>query len=84
MSSLRPKPVIATTVGANKEVIEERKNGYLVPCGYPERIHSAVMRLTAIESLAAEIGEAGRKRVEENFTLEQMARGYAELYSQIK
>ena len=78
------KPVIATAIGANKEVIEERKNGYLVPCGFPERIHSAVMRLTAIESLAAEIGEAGRKRVEECFTLEQMARGYAELYGQVK
>jgi len=78
------KPVIATAIGANKEVIEERKNGYLVPCGFPERIHSAVMRLTAIESLAAEIGAAGRKRVEENFTLEQMARGYSELYSQVK
>ncbi|HLF19142.1 MAG TPA: glycosyltransferase [Candidatus Omnitrophota bacterium] len=77
------KPVIATSIGANTEVIEERKNGYLVPCGFPERIHSAVMRLKAIDSLASEIGEAGRKKVEEGFTLEQMARGYSELYTQV-
>jgi glycosyltransferase involved in cell wall biosynthesis len=77
------KPVIATAVGANKEVIEERKNGYLVPCGFPERIHSAIMRLNAIKELPAQIGEAGRKLVEEKFTIDATVNSYAELYKAI-
>jgi len=77
------KPVIATTVGANKEVVEEPKTGYLVPCGFPERIHSAVMMLNAIETLSKEIGEAGRKKVEEKFTIEITAKAYFELYQSL-
>jgi glycosyltransferase involved in cell wall biosynthesis len=77
------KPVVATSVGANKEVITEGKNGYLVPCGFPERIHTAVMRLNSIPELPRQIGEAGRKLVEEKFTLEGMVNSYAELYAKL-
>ena len=77
------KPVIASSIGANKEVIEERKNGYLVPCGFPERIHSAVMRLNAIKELPQQIGEAGRRLVEEKFTLERTVNSYGELYKEL-
>ena len=77
------KPVIATSVGANKEVIEERTNGYLVPCGFPERIHSAIMRLNAIKELPAQIGAAGRRIVEERFTIVKTVNSYAELYKEI-
>jgi len=77
------KPVIATTVGSNAEVVEEKKTGYMVPCGFPERIHSALMRILAIDTLASEIGQAGRKKIEEGFTLDRMALFYEQVYRQI-
>jgi len=77
------KPVIATSIGSNPEMIVERKTGYLVPCGYPERIDTAVMRLKALPNLVADIGKAARERVEELFTAEMMELNYRKLYERL-
>lgn len=73
-------PVIATKVGANAEVILERKTGYLVPCGFPERIDSAIMRLNAIKSLPKEMGAQSQLHVQKDFSIASMAARYSELY----
>lgn len=74
-------PVIATKIGANAEVIDERKTGYLVPCGFPERIDSAIMRLNAIKTLPREMGEHSQKHVLNDFSIDRMAAKYQELYT---
>ena len=74
-------PVIATKIGANAEVILERKTGYLVPCGFPERIDSAIMRLNAIKTLPKEMGVQSRLHVQKDFSIASMAARYQELYS---
>lgn len=74
-------PVIATKIGANAEVIDERRTGYLVPCGFPERIDSAVMRLNAIKTLPKEMGQESQKHVRNAFTIDRMAALYQELYT---
>ncbi|MBP9853805.1 MAG: glycosyltransferase [Candidatus Omnitrophica bacterium] len=74
-------PVIATKIGANEEVIDERKTGYIVPCGFPERIDSAIMRLNAIKTLPQEMGEHSREHIVKNFTINLMAEKYQELYT---
>lgn len=73
-------PVIATKIGANAEVILERKTGYLVPCGFPERIDSAIMRLNAIKTLPKEMGVQSRLHVQKDFSIASMAARYQELY----
>ncbi len=73
-------PVIATKIGANAEVILERKTGYLVPCGFPERIDSAIMRLNAIKTLPKEMGVQSRLHVQKDFSIASMAARYSELY----
>lgn len=76
------KPVVATKVGGTPEVVVEGETGYLVPCGYPERIEVAVMKLYINRKLAAEVGAKGRKRAEDVFGLDKMVAAYVELYRQ--
>jgi len=76
-------PVIATKIGENPEVIIENKTGYLVPCGFPERIDTAIMRLNAINTLAGQMGESARKHVLESFSADVTADKYLELYDGI-
>jgi len=80
MASAMGKPVIATKIGNHEDVIQENKTGYLVPCGFPERIDSAVMRLKAIHTLAEEIGQNGVHFVKEEFSIDGMGKKYLELY----
>lgn len=77
------KPIVATKVGGNPEVVDDGKTGILVPCGFPERIESAVMRFYANRSLIPEFAEAGRKRAYELFSLQNMTDKYEDLYRQI-
>ena len=77
------KPVIATKVGGNPEVVVDNVTGILVPCGFPERIESAVMKLYANRSLLPEYGQAGQKRAYELFSLDRMTSEYEKLYQEI-
>jgi len=77
------KPVIATQVGGNPEVVVEKETGHLVPCGFPERIESAVSRLYVNRDLAEKMAIAGKKRVENMFSLKHMTDGYKSLYEKM-
>ena len=73
-------PVISTKIGTNPEIVAERKTGHLVPCGFPERIDSAIMRLNAIKTLSSEMGQAAQKHTEDKFTIEKMVQNYHQVY----
>lgn len=77
------KPVITTNVFEYPELVDERKSGIVVQCGFPERIDSAIMRLNAINGLADQFGQAGRARLEELFTISTMAEQYKLHYGKI-
>lgn len=62
------KPVVATRVGGIPEVVEDGVNGYLVEPGDVDGLTARVMQLIADPALRARLGEAGRTRVEQNFT----------------
>jgi glycosyltransferase involved in cell wall biosynthesis len=62
------KPVVATRVGGIPEVVEDGVNGYLVAAGDVEALTDRVSRLIADPTLCMRMGEAGRARVEQNFT----------------
>jgi glycosyltransferase involved in cell wall biosynthesis len=75
------KPVVATKVGGNPEVIENGKTGSLVPCGFPERIEVAVMKIYINKNLGPQLAEAGRRRAEEIFSLQKITQAYMDLYN---
>lgn len=66
------RPIVATDVGSVSELVEDGVNGYLVPPRAPRQLARAMMRILRDPQLGKRIGEAGRKRVEKQYTVERM------------
>ena len=77
------RPVVATPVGGTAEVVEDGETGLLVPPRDPAALAAALRRLLADRELARRLGEAGRRRVAERFTLAAMTRRILELYDEV-
>ncbi len=77
-------PVITTRAGALPEVVgQDGDSGILVPPADPDALAAAIKSLLGDESLRRKMGEAGRKRVERNFTWEQAAKRVVEVYEEV-
>ncbi len=74
------RPVVATPVGGTPELVVDGETGLLVPAGDVDALADALRRLLDDPELAARMGEAGRRRVEERFTAERMVERVLELY----
>jgi len=72
-------PVIASRTGGLPEIVIDGVNGFLVD-NDPAAIAEAVARLAGDRELAARLGAAGRRLVEEQFTIERMAEKTIEAY----
>lgn len=66
-------PVVATKVGGVVEIIEHERTGLLVMPRDIDAMANAVMRLLKDRTLAAQIVLAARKKLENKYTLENMA-----------
>lgn len=64
------RPVIGTRVGAIASVIDEGENGLLVEYLDPDGMAKAILKLMGDPALRARLGEAGRKKLLENYTWE--------------
>ncbi|MCK4596461.1 glycosyltransferase, partial [bacterium] len=58
------KPVVATHVGGNIELINNGCNGLLVPTDDPEALTAAILRLLQDRRLAQRMGQVARQEVE--------------------
>jgi glycosyltransferase involved in cell wall biosynthesis len=74
------KPLVSTAAGGNVEVVEHGRTGLLVPPGDPYAIAAAVCSLLGQPQLRRRMGEAGRTRVSERFTVERMAADIVSAY----
>jgi glycosyltransferase involved in cell wall biosynthesis len=61
-------PVIAAPVGVNTEIVEHGVNGFLARTD--AEWHEALVRLLRDPALRARMGQAGRRRVEEKYSLQ--------------
>lgn len=75
------KPVVATKVGGNPEVVQEGETGFLVPPEDPRFLARCLLILLQNRSLTNTLGAAGRKRVESFFSLQNMVACYQALYN---
>ena len=64
-------PVIATNVGGIPELVRHGENGLLVPPADPAALAQAILHLAHNPQEAFRMGQRGRRRVEEEFTLEK-------------
>jgi glycosyltransferase involved in cell wall biosynthesis len=77
-------PVIATAVSGNLDVIENGKNGLLIPPGSPERLANAISILLGDSSKRSELGRAARKTIEEKFTWDIISNRMIQCYDSLK
>ncbi len=76
-------PVVATDVVGVNEVVEPGQTGYLVPLDHEEELAARIIKLARDPELRRKMGQAGRKRVQEHFSLSSMAAKFALLYAQL-
>lgn len=76
-------PVVATAVGANVELVSEGETGFLIEPRADEALAERLSRLMADGEMARRFGAAGRRRVEEHYSLERMVARYEELYQSL-
>ncbi|MEP6892296.1 MAG: glycosyltransferase family 4 protein [Gaiellaceae bacterium] len=62
------KPIVATNIGSNLELLEDGVSGLLVPPNDPERFADAILTLALDPDAASRYGAAARERFELGFT----------------
>ncbi len=75
-------PVVATTVSAIPELVEDGNTGLLVPPGDPERLAEAMARMLTDKDLRQNVIDAGKKRIEEHFNNRELILQLADIYRQ--
>jgi glycosyltransferase involved in cell wall biosynthesis len=73
-------PVVASDVTGVREEVLHGETGLVVPPRDPLALSEALLQLLTSEESANAMGERGRERIEEHFTLERMARQTAAVY----
>jgi glycosyltransferase involved in cell wall biosynthesis len=76
-------PVVATAVGGNPEVVSAETTGVLVPPDDAMTMADAMTRLIASPTLAAELGAAARRAVEERYGARAMVRRLEDIYEAV-
>jgi glycosyltransferase involved in cell wall biosynthesis len=76
-------PIVATDVGANRELIRQGVEGYLYKPGDLEGLVNYLLTLIDDKSLVAKMGGAARKKIVENYSFESMVSAYERLYREV-
>ncbi|MCU0684577.1 MAG: glycosyltransferase [Polyangiaceae bacterium] len=77
------KPVVATAVGGNAEIIEPGVNGWLVPARNEAALADAILRVRGDAALRASAAVRGRERFERFFSVEAMVSAHQRLYAEV-
>ncbi|MCC6558627.1 MAG: glycosyltransferase family 4 protein [Polyangiaceae bacterium] len=76
----RSLPVVVTPVGGVPEVVKDGEHGFLVPVDDVGALAAAIAKVAGDAELRARLGEAGHRRVRDDFSFERMTRKYEDLY----
>ena len=78
-AQLMKKPVIATNVGGNPEMMVDGKTGFLVEKGNHEQLIAKIRLLLEDKTLAKDMGENGHKFIDETFNLNVVAKNFIKI-----
>ena len=76
------KPVVATQVGGNPELVLHGETGFLVPPQDSEALAASLAALLTNRQQADQFAERGKRRAEGQFSLGTMVRAYQTLYDE--
>lgn len=74
------RPVVATNVGGNPELVTDGETGFLVPPRDADALAAKICLLLGDKSRSRRVGENGRIRVNQYFSFQAMVDKYQELY----
>jgi glycosyltransferase involved in cell wall biosynthesis len=77
------KPIVATNVGGNAEILHRGEFGVLVPPGDENALADAISALLSDAARARELGKKAASRAERELTSASMVRRYEELFAAI-
>jgi glycosyltransferase involved in cell wall biosynthesis len=77
------RPVVATDIPGTRDLVVDGQTGYLVPVGDRTTMAKHLHRLLGDADLARRLGDAGRQRVVDEFSVEKMVARYAALYLEV-
>jgi glycosyltransferase involved in cell wall biosynthesis len=77
------RPIVASAVATIPEVVLDAETGLLVPPGDPLVLAEALARLAANPELARELGERGRQRLQQLFSIDKMVGDTELLYREL-
>ena len=78
-AQLMEKPVIATDVGGDKEMMRDKKTGYLVKEGNSEDIVEKLRQIFDDSDLAQQMGKEGKEFVKTQFNWEFVAKNFLQI-----
>jgi len=76
------KPCVTTQVSSMPEIVVDGETGIVVPPQDDERLADAIKKLLDDPALARRLGDCGKKRVDDKFTLNRMIDHYESLFFQ--
>lgn len=74
------KPIVATNVGGNPEVVLDEVSGLIVEAQNPKEMASSLMRVLQDSDFATNLGKQGFERVNNHFSVEEMTQKYLTAY----
>ncbi len=78
------KPTVTTDLGTGTSfVCQNGVTGFVVPLRDPNALKDAINKILEDPELAKKMGEAGRKRAEEYFTLKKMGDAFLRVYEEV-
>ena len=77
------KPVVASNVGGVPEVVEDGKNGILVPPQRPDLLADAIAKCLADRRFMKEMGKSGYHKVKSEFSVESQTAKLESIYCKI-
>jgi glycosyltransferase involved in cell wall biosynthesis len=76
-------PVVASNVGGIYTLVKNKRNGLLVPPRDVPSLVNALLRLLDDKSLVTRMGEEGRKRAIEKFSLDKVVKQIMDVYKEV-
>jgi glycosyltransferase involved in cell wall biosynthesis len=77
------KPVVATAVDGNKEIVIDGQTGLLVPPADPVALAGAIRTVLSDPVLARRLAAGGKARVQEEFCAERMVKSVMQVYEEL-
>ena len=73
-------PVVATNVGGNAELVQHGQTGFIVPKANPQAMADRLVELATQPQQAHQMGQTGRQRVKDCFSMQAMVKTYQTVY----